>query len=690
MNLLHKKLFIRVLTGCFILASIVFVYWPLFTVEFGMHSDYTLIPGTFANHQVFYESRHHILVGRILNAILITFVSWFITTVRDFTTWRFISFSMLLLFSGLFVDFLRRRFALRRFWCYAIMGGLVFLPFSQFGTLTVIFLVPGLLVLVLVLLSYFLLEKGWPAEGFLGASSRIPPMGGRVWFLIAAAVIFLMTLFIYPPNSMFVFVCTFAVVLFSPLDQWRVTRCVVLRDTVFYVLVMVVYWVVNTKLIIPHVEMFGPLSVGPASSSASSYAAGGTYDMRFTNHLSSKWPLIVDTILIAGSGTWHLLWGKAGGWIPFSIIILSFVVVLVARKGCWSAVLTKLKAKSPEIFLIFMTGVWLFFLTNLPEFVAKGCTRVIGYRVLFPAESFFLVLQLGFIWHMARLCVRRKKIIFLQTMVVLWLLGAGWIAAKNISDVARNFNRELTFIREKISLADRNIDRIMVILLPQDQDETMIEHKMPMEFSYMTTGPNLVQPIVDEVRRKKGFPLVPVDQDFEDLIFFDDHTYVVDLNEARQVRAPESEIKKTRVLLTVSTVPNQMVEIFRQGDFFVFNQTFKGQRFPFWWALAADGGAPWFQMEFKGSAQTLCSFTFGVFGEDIRQTEALDCKLQASSDEKHWIDLDISKSWSSKDDSNWKGYLIRNPAAYKKYRFYLFPRQGHLLQVSAIHMVMKI
>lgn len=181
------------------------VYAPAFCVVFGMHSDAVFIPMTFAQRDIFFESRQLLAVGRPLLTALLTLTGWLIHRTEDLAVGRLAAWAGLMLWTGALLRFLARRYRVEAFWRGIIGAAVVLLPSSQLFVLWVIQAVQGLSTITLALGAYVLLDRGRP--------------GPR----LVAAVLFLAALFIYQPTAMMVFTLTAAGVFFSPLSSCRLS-----------------------------------------------------------------------------------------------------------------------------------------------------------------------------------------------------------------------------------------------------------------------------------------------------------------------------------------------------------------------------------------------------------------------------------------------------------------------------------
>jgi len=614
-----------------------------------VHNDYTLIPPSLSNHQIFMDTRHLILVGRALQAALINWMSWTIHRVADLAIWRIISFLCMLVFITTLLRFLRQRCRLEPFWLFILGLAIVFLPESQIYVLLAATSLSGFLTLLPSLWAYILLEQGWKVEG----KEILQPNGIRsVGSLTLSFLLFEAALFIYPPNAVFVFVCTFASLLFSTKAQVPQIRRIFIRDLIFFGSAMLVYLIVNLKIVIPWAQMNLKFMQIHAVT-----LTGGLYELGMGVDLFSKSRLLWETFLVSMAGVWHLTWGpNAGGGL--------LVLAVLCAAGLWQQ--TRREFDRTAFLQKFLGGTALFTLVNLPTLIAKGCDHVIGYRVLFASAALLLLWLIGLLRAVAAGLDEKKRTAVTAGILIIFTVIPGVLTSRNISAVVHNYSRELNFIRDKISGFDpEKIHRVMVMTLPLGSGETLIGRKLPFEFSGIIFGP---QHIVDEIMQKSGRTPIPVDTDVGKLIFVDENTSIIDLRDAQAVRW---SISKPIVQVRVSALPGQEVSAFRQGRFLVFEQKRNGQKFPFYSAIASSAGLPWVEFDFLDhDDRVLQNFIWGVFSSTSHHADLVNFILQASADGKRWVTLETTKNPAVAQLNLW-AYQVLNPGAYHRYRFLL-------------------
>ncbi len=184
----------------------------------------------------------------------------------------------------------------------------------------------------------------------------------------------------------------------------------------------------------------------------------------------------------------------------------------------------------PHPLLIFLIGVILFLLANSPILIAKECFTLLGYRVLFPSVVMILIAQWGIGEKCADFWKDQKISLFIRIFAGGFISLSIGLASHNIKDVCQNYQRELSFLRQKLDSLDfKNTKKLVVITVPDG--ETLIERQIPFEFSYMITLPSFIDPLIEEAAQKKQTAFITPSVDDGGIVFFDQYTGVINLND---------------------------------------------------------------------------------------------------------------------------------------------------------------
>jgi hypothetical protein len=659
----------------------VVVYWPAFTHEFGMHNDYRMLEGSFQDRKIFDEAEHLYVVGRPLQYWLITWQSWFIQKTSDFVAARIVQLFLLWFFLALFYRFLRRHLELEAFWATLLTINVAVLPPSQLYVIFLTELLPGFFTLIPALTSYLLLDS---ASGRMSARES-PRRIRRAGLFVLAFLLFLTALLTYPMNAVFVFFCTFGIVLFSKPPEWRETVKIVARDIIFFGAGMLVYFLLIVFYFLPHQPVM-----------ASAHDLEKTeYNFSVGFNLLGKANLVRETFLTALGGVWHsifLRWGVLISATLMGVIGILWVFLFLKaskRRG---------KVLNQEIlpwFGLIATGMMLFIFANSPTIIAKGCFKLVGYRVIFPASVIILMVQWGLLRKIAELLSSKKNIYLLRGIGVVVLVLQCCLATKNVADAARNYSLELSYLRQQLKEADlKDKERIMLSLVPPYAGETLLERAMANEFALMITGIGLANPIVCQALQERGLKPLPVSTDDSNIVYYDQYTQVIDINQARAVyqKVQVPVIHRPFAFVTSSDADRRHIHIYQDvgGIYFLFQEDLGENRLPFW-LIQPAAGIPWIQFEFRDAPQKIFGFTFGVYA--LAQSPAIptDFRLQASEDGKRWVDLKTALVLKKGDEPNLAMYALFEPTSHRMFRFYFVPRNfAQPLPIAKIHLVFKI
>lgn len=718
------------------------VYFPAFVTSFGIHNDYRFLPGNFTDHKVFLEAPHLFLVGRALQAGLIVFQGWLIERISDFNLARLLSFLMMLVFAGMFDRFLRRELVLPPFWSRVIVLQMMALPSSQIYVLWTAHFLPGFVTLLWAQAAYVL----YTASREKDRSAAAGPVAAKAvrW---GAWGLFLAALFLYPINATFVFLLIFLRITFSPAlsDLQRFRQAV--KETLFFGSAMAVYFVMNVFWILPlaPASLVSEHALAGTrydfSFGAELYAKGALIRQTFVVALAGVWhgvwgdrgAWLTAGLLGGGLVLFFLLRKKsksraaylANGYLksdglsaePFaealdvpqrgtsSLNTQPFFVPPVqaadprlvpaghpARKGLTMSGLRfilkpilKNSLGTPRIFRMFLLGGALFVLMNVPAFLAKGCSQLIGYRVLFASAVLFLVLQSVLWQRCASLMKGRWPMGFIKGLAVALVTGSGWAAASHVNAAVKNYGRELSFLQEKFLATDfQKTTRHLVVTVPEDQ--TSLDRKMYYEFTYMMNLADMAFCVAENLAQTKGRAILPVSVDDGDVIFADERTQVIDLNAARTGFSKNGPFKTTKPLARVRTsalLPMDIVR--RKGAYFSFQER-AGEQRPFWLIDVSKSPAPWFEVAFEKTPQMVRGFSFAVFGSAEKKSLPVACRLKASLDGQTWYDIDVRQV----SQGQLRFYKVEQPARYRFYRFVLVPEGGAAqIAIPRFHLTLR-
>lgn len=656
------------------------VYLPAFLVEFGFHNDYSMLLPDQRGWLDFIEARHLVMISRAMGAVMTSIHCWMLTYVSDFTVSRFVSFLSLFLSFGLFAYFFQRRCRLSPFWAAVIVFGLVMLPSNQVNVLWSANFVPGSLNILLSIISYLLIDYARGENVFI-AKNKNKLL--TISCLLGAFFIFVFSLFVYPPTSLFIFVFTSSLIFFSPLRKWRDTRRIVLKDMIFFGIGLLVYRALDRMVIIPWAVQSGNFPK----------LADGLFSSEITTNFLSKVPLIKETFLFSLSGIWQLVIGTHGGWILIGVIIVCLLLTFPLQK---TALMKSLSARERSgiswapLFQAIFTFVILFFFVNAPTFLARGCFTVVGFRVLLPSSAMFLILQIAIMRKLDQSLNGKCALSAIKLITAALALGWGITAFWNVLTATLNYKYELNFIRSKVIEENRpRINRFIVSSLPSG--ESLIGRRLPLEFGMMIASQTHVKPLIDELLKEQNAPPKEVSLvGASDVLFFDSHSALIDLN---NIRTPPRTGRQVRLWTSSKNVfvhAEGHLTKSDEGAFLVFEQNMAGQRLPFWQISSRSNQRDhWFEIDFEDTPARLRGYKIinaEADNKDWKDTR-LGWILQGSMDGKKWMTLDRRGSRAEEYNVWEKLHVIKRHGLYKRYKFHF--RTAVPIRIFAIGIILE-
>jgi hypothetical protein len=503
------------------------IFLPSFTTQYAFHNDYTLLTINKGSWFGFIEARHLVLIGRALGAVLISSYCNYLGTIGGLAWSRFFSFIGMLTITAILYHRLQNKHGVSVFWSAVIAFAFLLLPANQVYVLWVANLIPGTLNVLLSLAAYQLLEKSG-VENFF---STLDYRSVNVYNLIRGAIFFLAAFFIYPPTALFIFVLTFMTVIFSPLSQWAQVRFVVIRDILFTIFVMGVYWMLNGYII--------RWAIGQGWSR--DIPQQQEYQMMVGFPFWQKISLLWETTLASLSGPWHLYFGNAGAWLT-GVFIICFGLIHMLRRSLTVKDGEHHQGGSRWFWGVerAMACIGLFLLMNLPTLVAKGVIDLLGYRVILPGMAMFFIGQFVLMQKSEKIwCENLSLGGVIRGVAILLLMMYGVLTAVNVKDVVYNYHRELQFLRHSLEgFDDHRYDAIVVKQIPKG--ETLIHRRMPLEFGFMITSHHHLWAVIVETAKRKPMHWPDPRLEGADYRFGskaeDAGAYFIDLNEARDLR----------------------------------------------------------------------------------------------------------------------------------------------------------
>lgn len=516
-----------------------FAYLPLFTTKFGFHNDYSMLLVQQGDWLGYEESKHFFVLGRPLGAILVSIQSWFLNTIQDFSLMRLVSYLLSLSTILIIARLLRNTCRLSSFWAKISAFSILTLPTIQLHILWSEHFFPGTFSLLLVAISYYLISIN-------NIEEKQHPKYFNLPYLLLSFFLFLTSLFIYPPTSVFIFSLIFAFLIFTPHKECLFTFRVALRQTLFYIIGLGVYRILDRHIIFPLAEQSGLFNT---STPIALHETNSLYSHAINLNIFNKIPLLFKTLVLALKGTWSLLSFDAGIWINIIIIGLSVFLILTQSplniKESSTQYLRTLFKKSFLYKTIFSTGLFLF--ANAPTILAKNVQDVLGYRVMLSSSTIILFLIISLLILSDQKKKNHHRWTLEKSLATGIFIISCLVAHFTLSDVSRNSHKELDFIQNKVKNADyHSVERFIVVRL--GPGESYSNRILPLEFGMLIATIGHVKPIIDEALRminQNFLPTILINPD-ED-IYLDDSSELIDLRQIRNginSQYPENKLAK--------------------------------------------------------------------------------------------------------------------------------------------------
>ncbi|MEI7998478.1 MAG: hypothetical protein WCH62_03115 [Candidatus Omnitrophota bacterium] len=375
-----------------------------------------------------------------------------VNKVEDFVWWRLTGFIFMMMFLLIFGYFLRKSLKIERIWVILIIVLIGLLPASTVYVLWICVVFQGFFNLIFASMAYFALE-----------SARNSPKYKFHWG-ISASLIFIISLFHYPPTSLIVFAFTFAYVVFADSNNWAQVKRRVILDVTFFGVSLIIYRCLERAWVTPFFFKYKMLNQDPY------------YDMGLVQNLLIKQRVLAEAFFVSFAGSFDFIFHIMGGLIGFAFVYLIVSLALIRLRSSFFVEEKRLFIE--RLLVCFMLLV----LSVLPIILAKNVTNLTGYRFVF-VSSVMAVLTL-----VALLRWVFEKKIFLEPWVsrfaAVFMLSCALIVSLTLSDIVRNYKKEFDYINNKLSKADLiNIKYFIYIRLSHSQ--VLINRSLPYEYNLM-------------------------------------------------------------------------------------------------------------------------------------------------------------------------------------------------------------
>jgi hypothetical protein len=484
----------------------IFLFFPVFISTFVCHTDSLFILTQKGNWLGDPEAGVWFLQGRPLGAVINSIAGWFTYKAEDLRWLRILTFILLFLSSRL-IYLIGKREKSSYAWCCWTAFIFLLLPNNIIDVIWVGTGINGSLSSLFSIASYFILHHSKPR-----------PLIFRSWL---AAMLFLAALMIYPSVAMMVFALMTLKVFESDQENWPQVRTKVLKELLFYVGIMGVYWLLIKLVFIPWGNHLG--LIGTRTE---------TYEMQLAHDPAVKMTLFWQAVRYSFIGIWDPI-------VHFHPLLENTLTVICLAAGTVIAFLLKPAGtqRSPRagVFsqkLLFIGA--LFICTNIPSLSAAGCKEVVGYRTLLPS-TFIWIAAISYFFRQWLDAVNKGplKTIAISSIVIYTfaaLMAAAWTVNKAV------FNNLVTYRYVDALAARIDYTQTLKVYL-RYSSPPFFGYSYPFEMGYI---PGSLKFLFSQYSAKAGRSVEVSDTFSYHTLLFDRYTQVIDL-EFVSNKAPVNE-----------------------------------------------------------------------------------------------------------------------------------------------------
>lgn len=458
-----------------------FIYAPLFFIQFGRLTDYSIITTVKRSLLGYSEADHLLNLGRPLGAVLVSIQSMFFNSVESLAVGRFISFGLTMITAYLIFKYFVKKKLLEPLWALLAVFFLFTLPSIQLAMSWVTQTPPCTLTVLLSTISYILFDKATPLNPNYSdfklslkkdsTKSKLGIIGlfihdnkTNIFFLFLSFIALSAACYIYPANAMFFLIFPLSNILFSPYKDWKKIRVTVLRD-IIYLTAVVTFYFLSIKIVhLISVEIYNEantlydFSIGLFSVSIAERVA---YTTRVLLQTLDGFQLI----LLSNLGLPLSATGEPSVVTPKVLFFALFIA------GCSSKLFSYFRTSQrgeigKNTFWIFaqMTVAVLFIilLAISPLTVPKlSALYPPALRNTIPISAIWVLIAFWSILSINRLLIK-DKVTWILPVALAVIVGAS--TTKNLISSTLNAHMELSYIRQMLSSRDLSkIDRVILL-----------------------------------------------------------------------------------------------------------------------------------------------------------------------------------------------------------------------------------
>lgn len=546
----NKTLSVKSLTNSFLflffsLIVLLLVYSFVIWIPYAHHNDFVAWSYDHKT-QNFPEHNHLVQMGRTLGAYLISFQFSFFDTLQDMMVGRIVSITVAAISMGLFGNLLYRT-GISSYAAFLISLMVFMLPGMQIYILWLTNFAPGPVTILVVLIASLLLERGLK----IPLQSRTAAF--KAYSYIAFSLfIYILTLFIYPANSMFFLVPPLAIFLFEE----KIEMPLLVKKLKAY---SFVFLVGNIIYYLTHRFLFFPLFGEFLPESARAITTQGGYSFLISTNLES----IISKMFLIGNVSLNL-------WNIFPTHTLSFIVLVVVLLGLkleisrvtreLSFIPAQLSQNHIFHFVLSIIAFGMLLLVfNIPAILGGGPIQG-SYRTLFPFSAIISLVLFKTLKVFYQLFVTEEKINnYLSYSLLTLSIAVGMSVQYNLYTTAQQENMEVAFVRQKIYQWIRSEKEPFRAIDFVRKKELVSFFGLPFhhssgEFNFPATygtGQSVITYILKKLDYNKGFPLRKFNDAAERENYYEENqnesksdNLLIDMNEFYESLFPELILKK--------------------------------------------------------------------------------------------------------------------------------------------------
>jgi hypothetical protein len=502
-----------------------FIYAPIFFIRFGRMNDYTYIlddpskllgpPGV-----AYTEAAAMLIVGRPLGAALASIQAMLFNSVDSLVVGRFVSFSLCLIAAFFIYNYFIKKKLLEPVPALVAIFLIFTLPCMQLAISFFSLLVIGCLVVLLSTIAYVLLDK------VTTLSPKSSDFKSNVSFLLLSFIVLSAALYIYPANVLFFLIFPLSNILFSTYKDWQKIRLTVLRDLIFFIVTIIIYY--------GSIKTMYLMSSGLVNQTGTGYEFSiGLFSTDFIERIAYVAHVLLETldgfqlILLTNLGLpiaevtgytdagrqhsaawWQKAWLAEG--TP-SVITPKVLFLALFALGCLSKYFRHSDPEEISANSFYRSAqmttlvVFLILLAIAPVTVPVNSHLFPpGLRNTIPISVVWVLISFWSILSIKRLIMKDKAVWMLPVALAV-IVGATTMS--NLITSSLNAHMELSFIRQMLSSRDLSkIDRVVLLGLRLEWAQaytrltspsaTLIGKGLQAEF-YLLGANNSMQPMID-------------------------------------------------------------------------------------------------------------------------------------------------------------------------------------------------